>query len=419
MSLQQTVNLCVIVEFSHTTIYTQMMASYTAAFTPGTQANQSRQAKIYLMFMRVYNFDPYNPSVISLLLYLQVLANSFENITTIKNYLSGAKTHVTKLGGDVSNFSNPQLGTMIKGITKLSTHVPRQAPPFDSFRHQKNVWRPVNIGAGRHDCSDSCFSGGGGGVQCSGSRICSLGRAAQQLTRCSGAMLKTGVIVSGWIYTPQRQSTTPHGGWHCRYRQQDLISALCGHGEHMCGAYLCTQVTPLLWLTPSRHFVLGGWWHSWGLHSILSGTLLLERWRSTLCGGPELRRVLGPGSRKVTSCYMAPGPHLPYHHMYRRNSTPLFPRPLRPPFHIRGFLSGARAGAGRVEPPKIQPVVHQCPLSMCPGPRAVARMRVFGIQQCWISAGPACHPAWEFLQMTFLIGCFPSKWRIILWGFPM
>ena len=113
MSLQQTFNPCVIVEFSHTTIYTQMMASYTAAFTPGTQANQSRQAKIYLMFMRAYNFDPYNPSVISLLLYLQVLANSFENITTIKNYLSGAKTHVTKLGGDVSNFSNPQLGTMI------------------------------------------------------------------------------------------------------------------------------------------------------------------------------------------------------------------------------------------------------------------------------------------------------------------
>ena len=64
-----------------------MMASYMAAFTPGTQANQSRQAKIYLMFMRAYNFDPYNPSLISLLLYLQILANSFENITTIKNYV--------------------------------------------------------------------------------------------------------------------------------------------------------------------------------------------------------------------------------------------------------------------------------------------------------------------------------------------
>ena len=40
------------------------------------------------------------------------------------------------------------------------------------------------------------------------------------------------------FYSVARQLTTPHGGWHCRYRQQDLISALCGHGEHMCGAYL-------------------------------------------------------------------------------------------------------------------------------------------------------------------------------------
>ena len=80
--------------------------------------------------MIVYDFDYLYPSLTSCLLYIQCLVNSFKNITSVKNYISGAKTFVAGAGGDPAAFTAPLVATIIRGAARLSTHVPAPALPI-------------------------------------------------------------------------------------------------------------------------------------------------------------------------------------------------------------------------------------------------------------------------------------------------
>ena len=82
------------------------------------------------MFMFAYGYDYMFPSLKSLLLYIQFLANSYISITLVKNYLSGAKTFLMRCGGDHAVLSAPLVVTVLKGIARLSTHVPTPAAPL-------------------------------------------------------------------------------------------------------------------------------------------------------------------------------------------------------------------------------------------------------------------------------------------------
>ena len=108
-----------------------MEVSYAAAFAQGTTSNKSRQARSYLTFMLSYNQNPLAPTITNLLLYTQCLANSFKSVVSVKNYISGAKAYLLQRSGDLTSFASPMLANLLKGITKLSTHIPRQAPPID------------------------------------------------------------------------------------------------------------------------------------------------------------------------------------------------------------------------------------------------------------------------------------------------
>ena len=108
----------------------QVQASYAAAFTEGTRQNHQRQAKAYLTFMIASALAPLTPSVLQILLYVQFLANSFKTVPTVKNYLSGAKSFLTQQGCDIQQFSSPLITNLFKGLARLSTHVPIQAPPL-------------------------------------------------------------------------------------------------------------------------------------------------------------------------------------------------------------------------------------------------------------------------------------------------
>ena len=109
-------------------LYHQMTSSYGAAFAHGTLINRARQARTYLSFMFTYTFPHLNPTVLHILLYAQFLANSYKNLITTKNYLSGAKTYITHAGGDASPFLSPQLTNMLRGLARASLHIPEQAP---------------------------------------------------------------------------------------------------------------------------------------------------------------------------------------------------------------------------------------------------------------------------------------------------
>ena len=80
--------------------------------------------------MTYHKLDFKTPSPLQLGLYIQCLANSFKSTRTIKNYISGAKTFLEAIHQPVHNFSAPLVTTTLRGVVKLSTHIPAQAPPI-------------------------------------------------------------------------------------------------------------------------------------------------------------------------------------------------------------------------------------------------------------------------------------------------
>lgn len=123
-----------------TPLYNQMIGSYRDSIAPGTAANRLTQAKTYLTFATLYNFDPLCPSSTSLCMYVQFLKNSFSAPTTIKNYLSGARTWLAEHGGTPSAFSTFEYHQMSVGLSKRSQHVPQRAPPL-TWEHIKKIVR--------------------------------------------------------------------------------------------------------------------------------------------------------------------------------------------------------------------------------------------------------------------------------------
>ena len=115
-------------------LHRQLTDSYMAAFTPSTVANHHRQATAYLSFMLAYNFDYMSPPLDACLLYIRCLGNSFKNVKSIKNYLSGVRSFLTMTGGNCINFSFPLISTFLKGIANQSMHEEHQAPPLTRRR---------------------------------------------------------------------------------------------------------------------------------------------------------------------------------------------------------------------------------------------------------------------------------------------
>lgn len=68
----------------------------------------------------------------------QFLANKHAAPTSIKNYISGARTWIEEHRGDNRAFHSHQFSQILKGFVKNSTHIPRQAPPL-TVRHIKLI----------------------------------------------------------------------------------------------------------------------------------------------------------------------------------------------------------------------------------------------------------------------------------------
>ena len=78
--------------------------------------------------MLAYSADYLNPTITDLLLFIQLMTNSFKSPQTIRNGLSGAKNFVLEVGGNITPFNSRMIKNMINGVTKTSQHVVQQAP---------------------------------------------------------------------------------------------------------------------------------------------------------------------------------------------------------------------------------------------------------------------------------------------------
>lgn len=107
-----------------------MLDSYNSAIAPGTAANRRRQAEEYIKFSIRYNVPYLAPSVTNSCMFAQHLANIHAAPTSIKNYISGAKTWISHHSGTTEAFLSPQFNQLVKGLTKNSGHVPSRAAPL-------------------------------------------------------------------------------------------------------------------------------------------------------------------------------------------------------------------------------------------------------------------------------------------------
>lgn len=107
-----------------------MISAYSDSVSPGTLANRFTQAKLYVTFSVYYGFDPLLPDSTDLCMYVQFLRNSYPAPTTVKNYLSGAKTWISEHGGRTLPFTSFEYNQLATGVSKRSTHVPSRAAPL-------------------------------------------------------------------------------------------------------------------------------------------------------------------------------------------------------------------------------------------------------------------------------------------------
>lgn len=104
----------------------------------------------------MYNVAYLSPSVTQVCMYSQYLANAYKAISSVKNYMSGAKSWVFEHGGNVASFLAPQLDTMIKSLTKKSTHVVKRAFPL-SFDHVYAITCYLDSASNVPPCVKSCI----------------------------------------------------------------------------------------------------------------------------------------------------------------------------------------------------------------------------------------------------------------------
>ena len=108
------------------------MEVYFAGLTSGTWKNKSVQANKYVTFAAHNKFVAHAPSQYDVLTYILHLKESLGSPGAVLNYLSGAKTWVQMHGGEAAPFDTYSTGLMKRGVRRLSSHVPRPAPPITS-----------------------------------------------------------------------------------------------------------------------------------------------------------------------------------------------------------------------------------------------------------------------------------------------
>lgn len=107
-----------------------MVDTYACALAPGTRVNRFKQAQSFIRFCVLYDVDYLAPSIVHSCMYVQYLANTLKSVSSLKNYLSGARSWIIEHDGSIVAFLSPQVEYMIKSVTKTSTHVVKRAFPL-------------------------------------------------------------------------------------------------------------------------------------------------------------------------------------------------------------------------------------------------------------------------------------------------
>lgn len=84
------------------------------------------------------------PSKLHAAIYIQYLANTYKSMSTVKNYILGARYWINHHLGDDSSFSSFYVSSVIKYNVAKSSHVNVKAPPL-TILHLKLVCKFLDV----------------------------------------------------------------------------------------------------------------------------------------------------------------------------------------------------------------------------------------------------------------------------------
>ena len=118
-------------------LHAQLLDTCFAGLAIGTWRNRSTQVAKYIQFAAQHEFRPLHPEQYDVMAYTIHLSRTLLAPGTVINYMSGARTWVKMFGGDTSEFDSYMVALTKRGVLRLSSHTPSQAPPLTptNIRH--------------------------------------------------------------------------------------------------------------------------------------------------------------------------------------------------------------------------------------------------------------------------------------------
>ena len=100
------------------------------AFRPGTAANHLSQFRAYFAFCLEYNLRDINPSVDTVCLYVEHLAQRLQSPKSVTNYISGVRLLHKYMGVECPSLQSFELDLMLRALGITMLHVPNQCLPI-------------------------------------------------------------------------------------------------------------------------------------------------------------------------------------------------------------------------------------------------------------------------------------------------
>lgn len=100
------------------------------AFAPGTSANHTAQFSMYLQFCLTYNLQDINPTVDTIILYTEYLAQKFHSHKSVYNYISGVRLLHKLLGITAPSLYSFDLSLMLRATKMTMTTTPQPKLPI-------------------------------------------------------------------------------------------------------------------------------------------------------------------------------------------------------------------------------------------------------------------------------------------------
>lgn len=100
------------------------------AFRPGTSANHISQFRAYLTFCTKFGLSDINPTVETVCLYVEYLAQRFRSPKSVNNYISGVRLLHKYIGVECASLYSFELDLMLRALDITLIHVPNQRLPL-------------------------------------------------------------------------------------------------------------------------------------------------------------------------------------------------------------------------------------------------------------------------------------------------